>query len=69
MERIVREFRARPEQERTWMIENSWCEHCQEADLGITDPMEYEEQGQVYLEGHCRRCGSLVRSEIRETLG
>jgi hypothetical protein len=58
--RIVRDFLARTSPEQQWLCENSWCASCAEADLGIDEPVEYEEDGQVFLEGRCRACGVLV---------
>ena len=66
MTRIPRDFWSRPPQEQQFMIENTWCERCAAADLGLTDPVEFEEGGVRYLEGACRRCGERVVSEIHE---
>lgn len=64
MTRIERDFTARPDEEQTWMIQNTWCDACREADLGLTSPREYEEDGHVYVEGKCRKCGRSVRTEV-----
>jgi hypothetical protein len=48
------------------MLQNTWCDTCGEADLGISSPREYEEKGRVYVEGQCRKCGQAVRSEVVE---
>lgn len=64
MNRTERDFRERPEAERNWMLANTWCETCEEADLGMTAPREYEENNRIYVEGRCRKCGRVVRSEI-----
>jgi len=48
------------------MVENTWCDHCSKADLGLIDPLEYEEDGQIYLEGKCKACGKRVVSKIIE---
>lgn len=66
MTRIVRNFSARPTSEQEWMLENTWCDSCREADVGMDSPQEYEEQGKIYVEGSCRRCGARVRSEVNE---
>ena len=66
MTRIPRDFRRRAELEQRWLTENTWCERCSQADLGITDPVEYEEDGRVLIEGKCRRCGERVVSSVAE---
>jgi len=48
------------------MLQNTWCDTCAEADLGMDAPREYEEDGRVYVEGQCRKCRRGVRSEIVE---
>jgi hypothetical protein len=62
--RKPRNFFSRPEAERKWMLENTWCDHCQEADLGMSSPEEYEEEGSVFIQGTCSKCGARVVSEI-----
>ena len=64
--RSGRNFDARPAAEREYMLENTWCGVCRAADLGMIEPREYEEGGQVFLEGRCRRCGGRVVSELTE---
>lgn len=66
MSRNQRDFSARSAEEREWMLNNTWCDACGEADLGMSSPQEYDEDGHVYVEGHCRKCGQAVRSEITE---
>jgi hypothetical protein len=48
------------------MLENTWCDKCQAADLGMTEPVEYENDGAVFVEGKCVRCASRVVSEVHE---
>lgn len=57
---------ARSAQEREWMLQNTWCDACAEADLGMDAPREYGEDGRVYVEGLCRKCRRGVRSEVVE---
>ena len=64
MTRNPRNLNARDQFEREWLIQNTWCDHCSIADLGIDEPSEYEEAGRVFIEGVCRRCGNKVKSEI-----
>ncbi len=66
MARRERDFNAREAGEQAWLRQNTWCDECQAADLGMRDPIEYEEEGLVYVEGTCLRCGSRVVSEIQE---
>ena len=66
MSRNEREFAARPEWEQNWFVENTWCDVCNAADIGLIDPAEYEEDGSVFVEGKCRQCGNRVVSEIIE---
>jgi len=66
MARTERDFAERSAQERDWMLQNTWCDACGEADLGMDAPREYEEDGRVYVEGKCRKCRRRVRSEVVE---
>ena len=66
MARKARDFKARPLREQKWMLNNTWCDECGEADLGMHSPHEYEENGQIFVEGLCRRCGRVVLSEVRD---
>ena len=66
MNRIDRDFNARPDSEREFMVENCWCDTCEEADLGMDAPLEYEEDGTIFVEGTCRKCGGRVWSVITE---
>lgn len=67
MGRVERNFEEREPSLRQWFINNTWCDHCAKADLGLTCPSEYEEDGQIYIEGLCRQCGNRVVSLIEET--
>jgi hypothetical protein len=62
---VLRDFSARPEFEREWLIQNTWCEICRAADLGLTDPVEFSESGRLFLSGNCASCGKSVTSEIQ----
>ena len=61
MNQIDRDFRARPEEERAWMLENTWCDRCGKADLGMDSPRENEVDRRIYMEGNCRKCVHRVR--------
>jgi len=66
MSRIPRKFQLRSPDEQFWFQDQTWCNHCNQADIGLNNPLEYEEDGKIYVEGNCRRCGKTVRSEITE---
>ena len=52
--------------ERKVFIENTWCELCDEANLAIFNQNEYEFDGNKFILGYCRRCGTKILSEIIE---
>ena len=64
MSRKEPQFSDRPQSEQEWMLENTWCDQCGAADLGMIDPFEYEEDGIVYVSGSCKKCGETVKSEV-----
>jgi len=66
MARIKRNFSDRDAQDQRWIVTNTWCNYCTKADLGLTEPVEYEEAGQILVEGKCKRCGQRVISSISE---
>ena len=66
MGRTERDFSAREPFLQKWMIDNTWCDVCQKADLGLINPIEYELDGKVFVEGSCRACGGRVISEVSE---
>ena len=66
MMRSHRNFLARSAVERQCIVQNTWCDACGEADLGMESPQEYEEDGKIYVEGVCSRCRRTVRSEVIE---
>jgi hypothetical protein len=65
--RVSRNFEARPESERAALCKETWCGICQQADLGLLNPVEYQSEGRVFVEGACRKCGATVVGEIVET--
>lgn len=62
--RILKDFFVRPEEEQRWLIKNTWCDSCDIADLGMIDPVEYEEDSKIVIEGKCSKCGAKVTSMI-----
>ncbi len=65
-ERISRRFEDRPQDEQRDFLSMTWCQSCYQADLGMTDPIEYEWHGRVFVEGRCVQCGERVATEIVE---
>ena len=66
MARIERKFSTRNAEEKRWFASNTWCDCCAKADLGLTDPIEYEEDGKIFIEGKCIHCGHRVVSSVSE---
>lgn len=66
MSRLSRNFCDRSIEEQKFLIENTWCNHCGKADLGLTDPIEYDKDGRVFIEGKCRSCQRVVKNEVIE---
>ncbi|MFP8968501.1 hypothetical protein ACKC9G_18110 [Pokkaliibacter sp. CJK22405] len=64
--REQRDFLRRPADEQQDFLTQTWCDQCMEADLGMTDPQEYKEQGIVFIEGKCTKCGQAVITEIED---
>ncbi len=50
MARTERNFGNRDAAEQRWLVAHTWCDHCAKADLGLTEPVEYEEGGQILVE-------------------
>ena len=69
MTRIKKDFSSRDPSEQSWLLENTWCDRCNAADLGMSDPVEYEEDGVVRVEGRCHRCQARVVNVIEEHNG
>lgn len=65
-ERIERDFYARSEEEQQAFLQQTWCDHCQEVNLGMQHPREYRLKGIVFVEGDCCRCGNVVITELTD---
>ena len=65
-ERIERDFTGRSEEEQAAFLEQTWCDTCQEVNLGMSQPVEYEFKGVVYIEGKCNRCDSVIVTELTD---
>ena len=63
-ERIDRDFNSRDPKDREELMYHTWCDVCQQVDLGMTDPQEYELHGIVFIEGRCQVCSNPVYTEI-----
>lgn len=61
-----RDFYLREEEERDLLIAEVWCHRCQDFNLGLDEPVEYEGNGMIFLEGKCAQCASTVVMEILE---
>ena len=65
-ERIERDFYARDPEERDAFLQNTWCNTCQKADLGMTSAIEYEFIERIFIEGKCVVCGDVSITEVVE---
>ncbi|MFY9179213.1 MAG: hypothetical protein WAO12_05465 [Venatoribacter sp.] len=65
-DKIARDFFARDKEDQQAFLTQTWCNNCIAADLGMTNPEEYELNGVVYVEGKCARCGEKVVTEIAD---
>ena len=65
-ERIERDFNARDEEEKKAFLEQTWCNQCQEVNLGMVEPVEYEQNDTVFIEGKCTKCGGIILTELTD---
>ncbi len=63
---IPRDFCARDADEQALFLRETWCDHCQELNLGMSDPKEYELYGIIFIEGRCNKCGETVLTELTD---
>ncbi len=66
MSRTERDFFQRTDEDQQAFLTQTWCDHCMAADLGMTDPQEYEEEGVLVIEGTCKKCGNPVTTELTD---
>ncbi len=66
MKNPKKKFFLRDEDEQERLVSEVWCTTCEEGDLGLLEPQEFEANGIVFLEGKCAQCGNEVVSEIAE---
>jgi transcription initiation factor TFIIIB Brf1 subunit/transcription initiation factor TFIIB len=64
--RKLRDFSARSPAEQQMLTEDSWCDLCDEADLGMRDAKEFDEDGKIVIEGLCVKCGSVIRNHLTD---
>lgn len=65
-DRVQRDFAARDLVERQSLLANTWCGVCEQADLGMTDPVDFRDGEESGLEGRCAVCGAPVETLITE---
>lgn len=65
-ERQLRNFYDRDAEAQTAFLDNTWCNRCQQVDLGMSDPVEFVLNGRLFIEGQCRACGETVTTELVE---
>lgn len=65
-ERKLRDFYARDEASQKEFLHYTWCNACMASDLGMTDPVEYEIEGVVFIDGACVACGATVTTELQD---
>lgn len=61
-----RDFYERDEFQQYDVLKAVWCDECDAPNLGIEDPVEYEEGGIILLEGKCAQCGEEVIARIEQ---
>lgn len=62
----ILDFKSLPKIELELFLNDTWCEICQKADLGIANPILFIEDGRKYVQGNCRVCGNVSTSEVIE---
>ncbi|MBS97147.1 MAG: hypothetical protein CMI01_00505 [Oceanospirillaceae bacterium] len=63
---IPRDFYARDPEDQKLLLQETWCDHCQQVGLGMTEPVEYELFGIIFIEGKCCQCGETVMTELTD---
>jgi hypothetical protein len=64
--RVPRDFNLRDPAEQRALCSETWCSRCERPDLGLNDPIEYEEGGRIFVEGACVACGERLFTELLE---
>ncbi|HSG02662.1 MAG TPA: hypothetical protein VLA39_02945 [Marinobacterium sp.] len=60
------DFSQRSADEQRALLTHTWCDQCQQADLGMIKPQEYVQFGIRFVEGECKSCGQVVFTEISD---
>lgn len=66
MERSKRDFFRRSEADQQEFLTQTWCNKCQQPDLGMTDPVEFVQGKTTQIEGKCVKCGEAVVTELTD---
>jgi hypothetical protein len=66
MTKVPRNFYARSTVEQKLLLRDTWCDVCEEADLGMHSPSESEEDGVISVEGVCAKCGAKIRTQVKD---
>jgi hypothetical protein len=64
MNRKYLNFDELSKEDQEFFIEDSWCDSCEAADLGIVEPKIYIENDEEFLEGKCKVCGELQTTTV-----
>lgn len=62
----TRDFTLRTATEEQWLINNTGCPRCQKTNLGLPNPIEFEDNGWSFLERTCVLCDGIDCSEIAQ---
>jgi hypothetical protein len=60
----VLDFNSLDELEKSMYLDDTWCDNCSKADLGIDKPELYVENNRKFISGSCKVCGESCSSEI-----
>lgn len=63
---VKRDFSARDLDEQQDLLQQTWCNHCQEVDLGMCNAEEFATKDRVWIEGDCNKCGNKTVTELIE---
>jgi hypothetical protein len=65
-DRQHRNFYDRDPVEQQAFLHNTWCNRCEQVDLGMSDPVEFLLNDRLFIEGHCVVCTETVTTELVE---
>ena len=60
------EEQAQAFSDKEWLVSDTWCNKCSEADLGVRNPVIYIENGRKFVEGKCLICNATCKMEMFE---